>query len=122
MLELPSLIVGCFLGGIARYAVSGAVARRIGETFPWGTLVVNLSGAFAIGLLARAPVLGDAGARAALLTGFLGCYTTVSSLALQTLFLWRAREWKRALLNLSGSALLGFAACGLGLALGERLW
>src|SRR5258708_39239725 len=57
------VIIGSALGGMARYAISGAVARRIGETFPWGTLAVNVSGSFVIGVFAAlgAPGAGLAG-------------------------------------------------------------
>lgn len=120
-LDLVGLVAGCFLGGVARYTVSGAVARRIGETFPWGTLLVNTSGAFLAGLAAGSGLLASETARLAFGTGFLGCYTTVSSLALQTLLLMRGREYRRAAANLLGSALLGIVACALGLGLGGLL-
>ena len=48
---LICVVVGSALGGTARYFVSGVVARRLGETFPWGTLIVNASGCFAMGLI-----------------------------------------------------------------------
>jgi CrcB protein len=119
--DLLALLAGGFLGGVARWAVSGAVARRIGETFPWGTLVVNLTGAFAIGLVAAH--LGDerGPAHLALITGFLGCYTTVSSLSLQTLALVRGGEYGRALANLASTTVGGLGACAGGLLLGGWL-
>ncbi len=116
--EFAALVLGCFLGGIARYLISGAVARRIGETFPWGTLVVNVSGALLAGLLAGAGLLAQGTLRLLLAAGFLGCYTTVSSLALQTLTLLRGGESRRALANLALSLGLGVAACALGYRLG----
>lgn len=120
-LDLLALLAGGFLGGLARWAVSGAVARRIGETFPFGTLVVNLTGAFAIGVAAAAGALEARTFRLALVTGFLGCYTTVSSLSLQTLALARGGERGRALLNLASTVAGGLLACAGGLALGARL-
>ena len=117
-LELAALLSGCFFGGIARYAVSGAIARRVGETFPWGTLVVNVTGAFAAGLAAGAGLLAQETLRLLLATGFLGGYTTVSSLALQTLALLRGGEVRRALSNLGFSLGLGLSACGAGLIAG----
>ena len=48
---LLCVVVGSALGGTARYFVSGVVARRLGETFPWGTMIVNVTGAFLIGIL-----------------------------------------------------------------------
>src|SRR5215475_1971932 len=55
MSGLISVAVGSVLGAVARYFVSGFVARRVGETFPWGTLIINVSGAFAIGVLGGLP-------------------------------------------------------------------
>ena len=95
---------GSVFGGIARFWLSGFVARRVGETFPWGTMVINVSGAFLIGMLA-ASAAGH-GTFAAVrpwqfaVTGFLGCYTTVSSFSLQTLSLARDGETPLAALNL----------------------
>lgn len=119
--ELVALLVGAFFGGLARWFVSGAVARRIGETFPWGTLVVNLTGAFAIGFAAARGAGRDPAIQLALITGFLGCYTTVSSLSLQTLALARGGELGRALLNLLLTLGGGLAACAAGLLAGGRL-
>lgn len=120
-LDLLALLAGGFLGGLARWTISGAVARRIGETFPFGTLVVNLTGAFAIGLAAAAGGLEARTLRLAFVTGFLGCYTTVSSLSLQTLALARGGEQGRALLNLTLTVAGGILACAGGLALGALL-
>jgi CrcB protein len=99
---LISVAIGSALGGIARYFVSGVVARRLGETFPWGTLCVNVSGAFLIGIFAA--LAGDNTSIFAspdpwlfAVTGFLGCYTTVSSFSLQTLSLARDGESGRAM-------------------------
>lgn len=119
--ELLALLAGGFLGGVARWVVSGAVARRIGETFPWGTLVVNLTGAFAVGLVAARLGEDPGPLHPALIAGFLGCYTTVSSLSLQTLALARDGERGRAVLNLVLTLLGGLAACAAGLLSGGRL-
>ena len=99
------------LGGIARFWISGLVARRIGERFPWGTLVVNTTGALAVGILAALlPGFGAGDGAAtpwlALVVGVLGSYTTVSSFSLQTLALIRESELLRAVLNMVLS--LGF--------------
>ena len=59
-MEWAWVIIGSALGGMARYGVSGGVARRIGETFPWGTLAVNMSGSFVIGLFAALVAPGGA--------------------------------------------------------------
>ena len=90
------VIVGAMAGTPARFFVSGAIARRFGETFPWGTLVVNVSGCMAMGAVAAfARAYGLSSTSEAWLlvaTGFLGSYTTVSSFALQTLALVRDAE------------------------------
>ncbi|TCP62996.1 camphor resistance protein CrcB [Rhodovulum bhavnagarense] len=110
--------MGSALGGMARYAVSGLVVRLISETFPWGTLVVNVSGAFAAGCLGWLVVNGHLADWPDLwpvvVTGFLGSYTTVSSFSLQTLALMRDGEWWRAGGNvvLSLSLCLGAAVAG----------
>jgi CrcB protein len=108
---------GGFCGGLARFLVSGLVASRIGEVFPWGTLVVNVSGALLIGLLAGLAdrgVLAAPPAHALLVTGFCGGYTTVSSFALQSLALALDGERRAALANVLASTLLCVAAVGLG--------
>jgi CrcB protein len=119
---LISVVLGSMLGGTARYFVSGFVARRIGETFPWGTLSVNVSGAFLIGILG-ALARDDASLLAApnpwlfAVTGFLGCYTTVSSFSLQTLALARDGEGGRAIGYVAISVALCIGAVGIGFAL-----
>lgn len=110
---------GSALGGMARFFVSGLVARAIGETFPWGTLVVNVTGAFAIGVAAgaarhAAPLLANPGTWQIVVTGFLGGYTTVSSFSLQTQALMDDGVWLRALGNIALSLLLCFSAVTLG--------
>src|SRR3981189_1074203 len=84
------VLLGGFFGGISRFFVSGFVGRRIGETFPWGTLIVNVSGALAIGILAglarsRGGIFAGETFRDLAFVGFLGGYTTVPSFCLQTL-------------------------------------
>lgn len=115
--------LGSALGGLARHFVSGLVGRRIGETFPWGTLVVNVSGAFAIGILAAAAtreVLFQAPEPWLFaVVGLLGSYTTVSSFSLQTLALLRDGQRLRAAANVALSLCLCLAAVALGFAAGS---
>ena len=113
------VLLGGFLGGLARFFVSGVVGRRFGETFPWGTLVVNVTGDLAIGALAG--LARSAGGiyatelfRDFAIVGVLGGYTTVSSFSLQTLNLALAGEASRAVLNIVLSAVLCVAAVGCG--------
>ena len=111
--------LGGALGGVSRHYVSGAVAARLGEAFPWGTLAVNASGAALIGLLAGVAERG--GAWMFLAVGVLGAYTTVSTFALQTLSLWRGGAWGRAVVNMALSLGLCLALAAAGWALGARL-
>ena len=105
-----------------RYFLSGVVARQVGETFPWGTLSVNVSGAFLIGIfgaLARhdASLFASTNPRLFAVTGFLGCYTTVSSFSLQTLALARDGESSRAVGYVAISVALSLGAVAAGFAL-----
>lgn len=115
---LAWVALGSALGGTTRFLVSGVVGRRIGETFPWGTMVVNVTGAFAIGAVAAAAtghVAFDAPASWHFaVVGFLGSYTTVSSVSLQTLALARDGELLRA----GGNVLLSLVLCLSAVALG----
>ena len=92
--------LGGALGSVSRYWLYGIISTKIGETFPWGTLAVNVTGSFAIGILAAlASPEGhmDSPSRAFatqfLMLGVCGGYTTFSSFSLQTLNLLRDREW-----------------------------
>lgn len=114
--------LGSVFGGMARFWLSGFVARRVGETFPWGTMIINVSGAFLIGVLAASAAGHGAFAAARpwqfAVTGFLGCYTTVSSFSLQTLSLARDGELKLAVWNLALSLSLCLLAVAAGFAAG----
>ncbi len=120
------IVIGSVLGGCARYFVSGAIARRLGETFPWGTMAINVTGAFVIGMfgaLATHPgsVFAAQGPWLFAVTGFLGCYTTVSSFSLQTLTLARSGEPLHAFGNVVGSVGLCLAAVACGFLLADGL-
>nr|WP_198034924.1 fluoride efflux transporter CrcB [Bradyrhizobium sp. WSM1417] len=121
-----AIMIGSVLGGCARYFISGAIARRLGETFPWGTVTINVTGAFLIGIfgaLATHPGSAFAAPDPWLfaVTGFLGCYTTVSSFSLQTLTLARNGEAMHALGNVAVSVVLCLAAVSCGFLLADTL-
>jgi CrcB protein len=121
-----SVALGSVLGATARYFVSGLVARRVGETFPFGTLLINVTGAFAIGILGAlasdtASLLAAPDPWLFAVTGFLGAYTTVSSFSLQTLALARDGEGSRAVLYVGLSVGLSLAAAALGFVLVDAL-
>jgi CrcB protein len=113
------VLIGGFFGGISRFFLSGLVGRSVGETFPWGTLLVNVSGALAIGAFAGAArVHGGIFAsdlfRDLIVVGLFGGYTTVSSFCLQTLNLALDGEGRLAAFNVVASS----ALCVLFVALG----
>lgn len=126
--ELADVVMvagGGALGGMGRLAVGNAAARWRGTAFPWGTLAVNLSGALAMGLLAGllgVPAVGEAGpAWSFAAVGLLGGYTTVSSLSLQTLMLWRQGRRAATLGYGLGTLGAGLAALWLGASLAGGL-
>jgi CrcB protein len=111
--------LGGALGSMARYWCSGFVAERFGETFPWGTLTVNVVGSFIIGFFATLTgpdgrMLAGSTTRQFVMTGILGGYTTFSSFSLQTLNLARDGEWLRAGANVVLSVVLCLLAVWLG--------
>jgi CrcB protein len=103
-------------GALARLLVTEAVMRAAGVVAPVGVLVVNLSGAVAIGVLAGAALHGDA--RLIAVTGFLGSYTTFSTWMVQTDELLLTGRGRWALANVAGSVVLGLGAVALGVAIG----
>ena len=123
---VPVLLVGLggFAGAVARYLVDERVSAWAGGGWPWGTFIVNISGSFALGVLfalitERAAL--PSGARAPVMIGFLGAYTTFSTLTLES---WRMIEdgaWLSASANLVGSIVIGVGAVVVGVALGRAV-
>lgn len=113
------VMLGSALGGAARYWCSGFVAEHFGETFPWGTIIVNVLGSFVIGLFATLTgpdgrLLIPSEGRIFVMVGFCGGYTTFSSFSLQTLNLARDGEWLMAGANIVLSVVLCLVAVWLG--------
>ncbi len=120
------IAVGSAVGGAARYFCSGVVARLIGETFPWGTLVVNVVGSFIIGFVAvlTAPdgrLLVGSTTRLAIMVGFCGGYTTFSSFSIQTLNLLNDGQYLYAGANTLLSVVLCLAAVWAGSAIASSI-
>jgi CrcB protein len=120
--NLLLVILGGGIGSGLRYWLSGVVAQRFGESFPWGTLMVNITGSFLIGFFAALTgpggrVLVPPGFRIFIMAGVFGGYTTFSAFSLQTLNLARGGEWFHA----GANALLSFALCLAGVWLGHIL-
>jgi CrcB protein len=113
------IAIGSALGGMARFWCSGVAARMIGETFPWGTLIVNVVGSFVIGFFATLTgpdgrVFVGSTARQFVMIGLCGGYTTFSSFSLQTLELMNDGEWLQAGGNIVGSVVLCLVAVWAG--------
>lgn len=112
------------VGTLGRYALSGYVARRFGETFPTGTMVVNILGCFLAGFLfylLQERFLVSELVRTAVMIGFLGGFTTFSSFGLQTFTLLRDGEMGFAMVNIVASNVLGLFTVWAGYALGKLL-
>jgi len=121
-----AIAIGSALGGVARFWCSGLAARLLGETFPWGTLIVNGVGSFVIGSFST--LTGPDGrmfvgstARQFVMIGICGGYTTFSSFSLQTLDLMKDGEWLQAGTNIGGSIVLCLVAVWAGHALAVAL-
>jgi CrcB protein len=120
------IAIGSALGGMGRYWCSGMAARLFGETFPWGTLIVNVVGSFIIGFFATLTgpdgrVYVNSVARQFVMIGICGGYTTFSSFSIQTLNLMQDGEWVRAGSNIGFSVVLCLVAVWLGYLLATSL-
>lgn len=116
------IFVGGGLGSLARWSCSGLVANRFGQAFPWGTLIVNVSGSFIIGLFAtltgpEGRWLAPASFRQFFMIGICGGYTTFSSFSLQTLNLASDGEWLYA----AGNVIFSVISCLVAVWLGHLL-
>ena len=119
MLAYLWVALGGALGSAGRFWLSGLIASRYGETFPWGTLFVNVTGSFAIGFFGtltspEGRFLAPASLRTFFMVGVCGGFTTFSSFSLQTLSLAEDGEWLHAGANVVGSAVLCLIAVWLG--------
>ena len=119
MLAYVLIAIGSALGGMGRYFVSGVVTTLTGGTFPYGTMLVNISGCLVIGFFAT--LTGPDGrwlvgtpARQFVMIGLCGGYTTFSSFSLETLYLARAGEWMSATANAAGSVILCILSVWIG--------
>ena len=109
--------VGGFLGAVARYAIGVWIGQKWGRIFPLGTLVINISGSFFIGLimsLATERFMVNPQWRLFLAVGFLGAYTTFSTFEYETGGLLKDSEWMLAAVNVICSVIAGFIALKIG--------
>jgi CrcB protein len=121
LVDLVLVGLGGSIGSLARYAVGVALAATLGPGFPYGTLVVNLTGSFAAGVLLG---VGDTrglatSTRLVLLTGFLGGYTTFSAFGAETVRLAEQQGALAAVANVAANVGIGLAAAVVGIALGR---
>lgn len=118
------IAVGGLAGTFARFGVQGGVQRIAGAGFPWGTMVVNVSGSLLIGFLARfgtGTAVVSPEVRAGLLIGFCGAYTTFSTYSYETVQLLQDGAWARAGVYALGSVAVSLAATLAGIGLADRL-
>ena len=120
---LLGLVVAGGTGALLRYEVELRVRRRLGPAFPYGTLLINISGSFVLGLLTG--LAEHHGVRTAVVTvvgtGLIGAYTTFSTFAVDSVGLLQRGRMRAAAVNVSASVVLGLGAAGLGLVVGHAL-
>jgi fluoride exporter len=124
MTYLMLIGAGGFAGALARYVVDGRIVHYTGTARPWGTFFINVSGSFALGvlfaLITQRPVL-PADLIAPVMIGFLGSFTTFSTLTLETWRMLAEGSTVPALVNLGGTLIVGVVAVIAGIALGSWL-
>lgn len=116
--------IGAVLGANLRYWVGDWAAQRFGSGFPYGTMLVNLTGSFLLGFvisLTFEHFIIDPRLRILLTIGFLGSYTTFSTFAYESVTLISQGQWGLGIFNLLGSSLLGALFAVLGIWLGKIL-
>jgi len=122
MIKFLNLIIGGAAGTIARYLLAGLVYKFMGTSFPYGTLVVNVSGCFILGVLAtlaEKKFMFNPDMRILLMIGFCGAFTTFSTLIFESDSLVRNGQAIRAFTNIFVSVILGFILFRIGVLLGE---
>lgn len=115
------LLVAGSLGAGSRYVVDTLVQRVWMRTFPLGILLVNVTGSFLLGLLTGAALALDDSLVTVVGVGFLGAYTTFSTVSVETMLFAERGRWRLALGNVVGTLLAGVTAAGAGLVLGMLL-
>ncbi len=117
MLEILAIAVGGALGAVARFSLGQAIGTWLGTEFPWGILLINVSGSLAIGVIFV--LLVEQGQlstvyRSAIMVGFLGAFTTFSTFSLQTLALIETGRFLEALTYVLASVVISLGAVALG--------
>ena len=122
-MQFIAVAVGGAIGATLRYVVSGAAYNQFGESFPIGTLLVNIIGCFLIGFLAQLfeEIIVPPNMRLLILTGTLGAFTTFSTYGLETVKLWQDGEIRLAILDIVANNLTGILFVVLGFILARAL-
>ena len=126
------VLIGCFgaIGAICRYSVGiwmdrnlgAAFQARAGETFPWGTLGVNVTGCFLLGALVFiGPEFMPPAYRNGVQIGLLGAFTTFSTFGYETLIQFQNGQWREGLANVGANVLLGLIAVWGGMVVGRAI-
>ena len=123
--SLRLLLIAVFgaVGTLARYGLQGLVQVRVGSTFPWGTLFINLTGCFFLGLIGQMMLnrmMVSSELRVAIAVGFFGGYTTFSSFGWEAAKMLEAGEWLRSMTYVAASMVLGLLLSVAGIRLGNR--
>jgi CrcB protein len=125
MILYALIAIGGALGSVLRFLLNGIVSNSMGATFPWGTLIINVTGSFAIGFFAtltgpEGRIFVNQNGRQFFMTGICGGYTTFSSFSLQTLNLANDEEWLLAGANVALS--MGFCLVAVWLGHLAAMW
>ncbi len=119
-----AIAIGAAVGGVSRYYLASALQQRVGASFPWGTLLVNVTGSLLLGFLIRYALATPAVSvemRALLTTGFCGGYTTFSTFSFETAALFEEGQYERAGAYVVGSVVLSLVATFCGFILAREL-
>ncbi len=121
---IPIALLGA-VGAVARYTVSDWAHRALGESFPYGTLAVNLIGCLLLGVAAHichTTELIPAHLRPGITIGMLGAFTTFSTFSYETLERLQSGQWEMGLLNIVANVAFGLLAVWLGMMLARQLY
>jgi fluoride exporter len=115
---IATLIIAGAIGAVSRYVVDDLVKSRFRGTFPWGTVVINVSGSFVLGIVTGLALYHGLGlvTKTAIGVGFCGAYTTFSTFSYETMMLVESGDPSAAIGNALGSVVIGLAAAAAGLA------
>lgn len=124
---MDTLIVGTggILGALTRFYLGKYIAVRVDSDFPWGTFIINISGAFLLSFLTfyKPLIMSNyyQNIKLLIMTGFLGAYTTFSTLSYETYQLAKNEDYKNFALYFFGSLVLGLFAAYLGMLTGKSI-